>query len=102
MNLENNFATIKSFYIEQIKAFYSSSSVNKELIIKRRCYKCKGKGLYNYYDPMLDSNGYYECDDSPEPERVDCYRCKNGQIILNFKSLEELKAWVETKIKCQD
>jgi len=86
---------------EPLNFFYSCLLMNKELTVKRTCYQCGGKGFYTYYDPILDNQGYYDRDDT-EMEREQCCTCKDGEIILKFKSQEQLKTWIEKKLKQQD
>jgi len=97
----SNLATIEKLTVYQLKELFKLILLNdKTLIVIQTCYKCNGKGFYHYYDPALDMQGYYDNDNSPETAK--CYGCAKGQIILKFKSQEEVKTWVEERIDYQD
>ncbi len=98
-----NLTLDKKLTLPFLKVFFNNPHFSDiTLAIKHICYKCNGKGFYYYYDPILDMQGYYDCDDAPEPESVLCSCCDAGHILFKFSTLEELKSWVEKKIQHQD
>lgn len=101
MNTMLNHTVQEKLPVHFLKASLNKPFNDKTLTVKRLCYQCHGAEFYHYCDPLLEMQGYYE-HDFAEPERLSCFHCDGGYVILTFSSLKELTNWVEKKIQHQD